>query len=190
MFVILSAIGSVATTLHFIFTSLYASVVPLNADILFAPSVVSFAFDKYSVLIVFKSVLLAIFQPYSILTWSSTINSSWSGKWSVISSTYPSISPSLYTLIVYVTTSPIATLSGILGWLYVAVVASPEANLLTSTCGILFVISVPFMFVINFLKLKSNGFGTTIEVASEKFNGVSFTITTGCSVVGASATDQ
>ena len=73
MFVILSAIGSVATTLHFIFTSLYASVVPLNADILFAPSVVSFAFDKYSVLIVFKSVLLAIFQPYSILTWSSTI---------------------------------------------------------------------------------------------------------------------
>ena len=74
--------------------------------------------------------------------------------------------------------------------MYVAVVVSPAASLLTSTLGTLFVISFPFISVINFLKAKSNGFGTTIDTVSENFCGVSFTITTGCSVAGAFSTDQ
>ena len=78
--VILFGIGSVDTTLHFIFTSLYDNFSPSNAAILFSPSTVSLAFDRYVVLIVFKSELLAICQPYSIFVWSSTINSNCSGK--------------------------------------------------------------------------------------------------------------
>ena len=109
-----------------------------------SPSVVSFAFDKYFVLIIFE-LLLSTVQPYFVFVSFPATNSSWSGKWSVISSTYPSTSASLYTLIVYSTTSPIATDIGVFGWLYVAVVAVPSASLLTSGCGILLVISSSFI---------------------------------------------
>lgn len=76
-------------------------------------------------------------HPYFAFSSSFTINSSCSGKWSVISVTYPSNCPSLYIRIVYVTMSPLEALTGVLSWLYVAVVAVSFFKSVTSTCGAL-----------------------------------------------------
>ena len=94
MFVILVGIGFVDITLQAIFTSLYDSVVPSNAGILFSPATFSFALDKYVVFTTFE-FWLSTDQPYFLFVSLSAINSNWSGKWSVISSTYPSTPPSL-----------------------------------------------------------------------------------------------
>lgn len=78
------------------------------------------------------------------------------------SSTYPSIWPSLYTLIVYVIMSPASILTGFFIWVYSAVVF-PFNNGETFTIGVLsytpFVFSsVSFTAVMNFLNAKSKYF--------------------------------
>ena len=65
----------------------------------------------------------------------------------------------------YSTKSPIATDTGVFGWLYIAVVP-PFFNGVTFTCGSLFVIAVPFTPVMNFLKLKSNSFNVNFSKSS------------------------
>ena len=67
--------------------------------------------------------------------------------------------------------SPTVTLTGVFGWLYVAVVFVLFFNAVTSTCGILefsFSNLIPFTAVMNFLNDKSNGFGTLNEASSAK----------------------
>ena len=57
----------------------------------------------------------------------------------------------------YVTISPFSTDKAVLGCVYVAFVAVPAFNFETSTCGSLLVsVAFPFIFVMNFLKAKSN----------------------------------
>ena len=68
---------------------------------------------------------------------------------SVTLEAYPSIFPSLYTLIVYVTVSPTTTSNGVFGCLYVIFPS------LYSTCGILDVTAFPLISVMNFLNAKS-----------------------------------
>ena len=87
----------------------------------------------------------------------SITNSSPSGILSFISSANAFTLPSLYTLIVYTTISPVFTNTGVFLWVYIAVVVSSESssNGPTSTSGTLSVTSVSFTCVINFLKAKS-----------------------------------
>ena len=94
---------------------------------------------------------------------------SFSGKYSSPSGTssdtfdaYPSTSPSLYTLIVYTTTSPFTTSNGSFECSYVILLFS----LSYLTCGILEVTSLSLMFVINFLNAKSNFLTTTLSKSS------------------------
>ena len=87
----------------------------LNAGIIFS---ISFSLDNILVLsVLWVSSDVSIIQPYSAFKSSFTINSKYGGRWSTISSTYPSTCPSLYTLIVYVTISPASTLTGFFVWL-------------------------------------------------------------------------
>ena len=73
-----------------------------------------------------------------------------SGISSFISVAYPSIKPSLYTLIVYVTILLFSTSTGSLVWSYFMFPSSPILNV-----GYLFVTSWSSTAVINFLKAKS-----------------------------------
>ena len=80
----------------------------------------------------------------------------------MISFAYASVSPSLYTLIEYITISPFLTCTGSFECVYIAVVDVLSINGFTSTCGSLFCFS-PFTVWIYFLNAKSNtisGFST------------------------------
>jgi len=94
-------------------------------------------------------------------------NSNPSGISSFISDAYPSSVPSLYTLIVYSTICPVTTtfVSSCFGCLYLAVVDVLLSKFVVSTSGTLSVTGLSSIFVINFLKAKSN-FPVTITSKS------------------------
>jgi len=94
---------------------------------------------------------LYIFHLYSLLIALSGKNSSPCGTSSLTSSANPSTFPSLYTLNVYVTISLFATSTGSFVCVY-----TYFPSLSIEKTGTLFVISLSFTAVINFLKLKSN----------------------------------
>ena len=107
----------------------------------------------------------------------------------------PSISPSLYTLIVYTTESPVFTVRGFLGCIFSAVVITPslkssKASLLIF--GTLLVVgSTLFIDVMNFLNAKSKFSSTYVNFILSLYSCFSLSIiTTGWSASGAPSTDQ
>ena len=65
--------------------------------------------------------------------------------------------------------SAVSTVNGSFGCVYVAVVDVPFLNLLTSTCGILDVISSSSIFVMNFLNAKSNSCNINFSKSSSSY---------------------
>ena len=108
----------------------------------------------------FSLSVKVVSESNSVSLFSDQTNSNPSGISSVISEAYPSISPSLYTLKVYLIISPFFTATGSLFTVYFAVVAVPFANSVMSTFSILSGTFVSFTSTILFISFKSNAAGS------------------------------